>query len=553
MTRPPGSTSLTRRSFLQRAGVGVGGGLLLGLPRRGAAADGVPGTGTGGRPNILWLVTDEHRWDAVRAYGRHAWLRTPHLDALAGNGVMFTEAYCQSPLCVASRLSMLTGRYPHHTGVYSFENSHPDTSFAVPMFTELLHREGYAVASFGKEHHHRCVSKAQPYDPTGKWYNLHLAFPDKDYMPRRPQNIEEANPSELLKGRDREAELHILRRYLTEKKLIIGGTNPMPPDQTLTSHLTDTAIDYLGKDAPRDRPLFLRLSIIAPHTPHLPPRPFDALYDPASIPLPEVTDQELRSFGRQTQTALANLRVHGMTAAEIGHMRASYYGLASYVDDQLGRTIAAFKAFCGNRPWLIVFNPDHGCKLGEHGMHEKFTFYDESVRVPLIVASSDTRFPRGTRCDRFAELVDLAPTFLGAAGIALPAQYEGLDLADTAAGRARERTETVSEKKTYGRRAMLRTHEWSFEMQVSPEPVTGRPLKPDEMKWPATATLDHLDVSLFDRRADPCEVRNLGSDQARRELCEELRRRLVARLFPEDRVEYDWWQDIRRPPNAPEK
>ncbi|OGV77602.1 MAG: hypothetical protein A3K19_32405 [Lentisphaerae bacterium RIFOXYB12_FULL_65_16] len=234
-------------------------------------------------------------------------------------------------------------------------------------------------------------------------------------------------------------------------------------------------------------------------------------------------------------------------------MRASYYGLASYVDDQLGRIIAAFKEFCGNRPWLIVFNPDHGCKLGEHGMHEKFTFYDESVHVPLIVASSDGRFPRGARCDRFAELVDLAPTFLGAAGVSLPTHFEGLDLADTASGRARERTEAVSEKKTYGRRAMLRTRDWSFEMQVSPDPVVGKPLKPDEMKWPATATLDQLDVSLFDRHADPREVRNLGTDPARLELCEGFRRRLVARLFPEDRVEYDWWRDVSRPPNAPKK
>ncbi len=538
--KPP--NRISRRTFLQRVG-GAGVMLLSGAAHYSRAA-------SPKRPHILWIVTDEHRWDAIRAYGRHNWLRSPNLDALAAEGVLFRQAYCQAPLCVGSRVSMLTGRYPHHTGVYGFEYSHPDTPFSVPFFTDLLHESGYEVVSFGKEHHYRLASKNKPFTADGKWFNLISAFPDKDFHSWGKANIQEANPSELLKGAEREAELGILRRYLTEKKLIIGGTNPVSADQTLSAHLSNMAIRHLQSDASKDRPLFLRVSYIYPHTPVLPPVPFNTMYDPASIPLPQVTQAEIDSFGRQTRTAYDNLRVHGMKESEIRKMRADYYGLASYADSEIGRVIRAFKAFCGDRPWLIVFNPDHGCKLGEHGMQEKFTFYDESVHVPLIAASSDGRLPRGKVCDDFVELVDLAPTFLSAARAGLPAHLEGRDLAQTAQGRLEPRSEAISEKLTYGRRAMLRTKRWSFEMQVSPDPQAGRRLKSEEMTWAAKSPLSDLDISLFDRENDPAERQNLGSDPKYLKISQELRERLVARVFPPDRVEYDWAKDIPRKPKA---
>lgn len=533
----PGRTG--RREFLRTAcGAAATGALAGALPRASHAA------AEAGRPNILWLMTDEHRWDAVGACGRHAWFRTPSLDRLAADGVLFREAYCQSPLCVGSRMSMLTGRYPHHTGVYGFEVSHGDAPFAVPFFTELLHRGGYQVVSFGKEHHHRLASKDKPLTANRRWYNLRSAFPTKDFHSWGRLGIQEANPSALLKGADREKELGVLRRYLTKKKLIIGGTNPVGPDETLSAHLTRRALRYLADDARKDQPLLLRVSYIYPHTPVLPPASFQKLYDPAAIPLPRLTDAERKSFGRQTRYAYEQLRVHGMKEAEIRRMRADYFGLATYIDTQIGRVIDAFKAFCGSRPWLIVFHPDHGTKLGEHGMHEKFTFYDESVHVPLIAASSDGRLPRGKACEDLVELVDLAATFLNAAGVKRPDHLEGRDLADTAAGRVTPRTEVISEKQTYGRRAMLRTKRWSFEMQVSPEPVKGRRLAPDEMTWAGRRPLAELDASLFDRRNDPAECRNLAGEARHGDLCEALRRRLVARVFPPGRVEHNWYKEV---------
>ena len=308
------SDGMSRRAFLQSVGA-ASGALLAGISNDSSAA-------STKRPNILWIMTDEHRWDTICAYGRYDWVRSPNLDALAAEGVLFREAYCQAPLCVGSRVSMLTGRYPHHTGVYGFEYSHPDTTFSVPFFTELLHRSGYEVVNFGKEHHYRLASKDQPYTTNGRWYNVLNAFPDKDFHSWGKANIQEASPSQLIKGADREGELGVLRRYLSAKKLIIGGTNPVAADQTLTAHLSNMAIRHLETDASRDKPTCLRVSYIYPHTPVLPPTPFNRMYAPRSIPLPLVRDVELNSFGRQTKTAYENLRVYGMKEAEIRKMRA---------------------------------------------------------------------------------------------------------------------------------------------------------------------------------------------------------------------------------------
>jgi hypothetical protein len=112
------------------------------------------------------------------------------------------------------------------------------------------------------------------------------------------------------------------------------------------------------------------------------------------------------------------------------------------------------------------------------------------------------------------------------------------------------RTEAISEKLTYGRRAMLRTKHWSFEMQVSPDSFAGRRLKSDEMDWAAKSPLVDLDVSLFDRKTDPAERHSLGTDPGHRSICEEFRERLAARIFPPDRLEHNWYKDVPPKPKS---
>jgi len=558
-------TPISRREFLHTTSMTMAGAMLSGHVLLGDSSKLKKDA-----PNILWLLTDEQRWDSIRAYGVHSWLKTPNLDALAAEGALFQEAYCNNPVCVPSRMCMLTGQYSHHTGVYvNSERSHSQTPFSVPYFTDYLHEYGYTLANFGKQHHNRIrLEDGRPMNIPDealaemaskvKWafdqsdirrYEAFPETPDNSYRAWRDVQAALARGKINPNFQNKEKEMGLLRRYMSERKaVIIGGTNPQAASQTMSAKMTDLALDFMNA-MPSDAPSLVRVSHVYPHTPILPPEPYASMYDPKSIPLPEFSEEEFDGWAKQTHYVYDYARIHGMKEDEIRKMRADYYGLCSHVDHEAGRAISAFKAMSQKqgRPWLILYTSDHGSLLGEHGLHEKFTFYDDSVRIPLIAASSDGLFPKKHKVEDFVELIDLAPTMLNAAGIPLPKHLDGRDLAATANKTIKPRTCAISEKKCFGRRAMIRTKAWAFEMQISPDSRDIRPLKPDEMTWAHDTALSEQDVSLFDRKNDPGEKVNLGRNREYTQICEELKAELVRRIFPKDRVEYVWENDILAP------
>jgi arylsulfatase A-like enzyme len=164
--------------------------------------------------------------------------------------------------------------------------------------------------------------------------------------------------------------------------------------------------------------------------------------------------------------------------------------------------------------------------------------------VPLIVASSDGRIPRGEVCDDFVELVDIAPTFLNAAGVEPPHELDGRDLAATAHGQLAPREEAISERQTYGRRAMLKTDEWLFEMATC-EDLLGNNVEPTDRGWVRSASLEEVDAGLFSLKDDPGEIHNLARHAGHADVMSELRQRLLDRIFSQDRVMTNWWQMLR--------
>jgi arylsulfatase A-like enzyme len=365
-------------------------------------------------PDVFWIVTDEHRADALRCDGNPR-VHSPHLDQLAAEGVYFTRAYCQAPACVASRASFLAGRYPHQTGNLWFDRTRDD----VPFFVDVLTRSGVGTINIGKEHHNRLLT---PFHRSLFTHPI-TCFADPSVGFRVEGGPRGLNPAFA----QREAELGILRRHTTAKKLILAGRSPVPADRMEPAVLVDFAMqvarDFLGggvAQANRSVPLLLRLSMLAPHTPVLVPPPFDTMYHPADMDFPEdgMAEMDPPPYLRD---ALITEGVVGFTRDEIRLMRAHYYGLCSYVDQQLGRFLE-FLRRTWPRPYVVIFHADHGNLLGEHGLHEKFNLYQPSVRVPLIMAGAD--IPAAVVRDQLVELVDLAPTMMSLLGI----RPEGLDL-----------------------------------------------------------------------------------------------------------------------------
>lgn len=357
------------------------------------------------RPDIFWIVADEYRCDGIGAYG-NPWIRTPNLDGLASEGVIFTNAFCQVPTCVASRASFLSGRYPHRVGNLWYRA----TSDSVPFVPEYFAAAGYRTVCIGKEDHRRARSP---------FLERHPGFADGGW---------EADPFQLREEfRHRERELGILRRYTTPgKPLIVAGTNPLPPEEAETGRLVARTLSYL-RNYDRRQPLFLHLSCIYPHTPVLPPRPFDTMYDPAGLAFPSDGAESAGRTDLELEVMHGLCTVEGMRGEDIRKMRAHYYGLCSYVDSRLGALFAYLRENWG-RPYLVVFHADHGTLLGEHGLHEKFSLYEQARRVPLIVAG--TGIPGGRRIESLVELVDLAPTLMRYAGLPIDAAMglQGRDL-----------------------------------------------------------------------------------------------------------------------------
>ena len=347
------------------------------------------------RPNVLMFQADQLAPHFLPFYGRSV-VSAPHLSELARNGAVFDAAYCNSPLCAPSRFSMLTGLMPSHIGAY--DNASP-LSPAVPTFVHHLRRAGYRTALSGK---------------------MHFVGPDQlhGFEERLTTDIYPADfgwtPDWDDPGND--PVLRYLRRAARDISLagVTGSTMQMRYDDEVTHR----AIQWLGESDDR-RPFFLTVSYTHPHDPFMITREYWDRYAGRTI------DDPITPGGRQghpddySRRLLAALDLDGLelTGAQIRNARRAYYGAISYLDDNIGRVLAALRAANRNRPTMIIFASDHGEMLGERGLWFKMSFFERSARVPLIMNGPGVA---ATRVGAPVSLVDLLPTLLDVAGLEPP-------------------------------------------------------------------------------------------------------------------------------------
>ena len=361
------------------------------------------------RPNILWICTDQQRWDTLGVYGND-WTKTPNLDALAAGGVVFDAAYAQSPVCTPSRASFLTGRYPRTTGARQNGQSIASTEVLLPR---VLADAGYVCGLSGKLHlsttHWSVSPGTEPriddgysefhwsHDPRPEWQSNEYHH----WLARR--GVEYATPP--LEGSD-----HVF----------VG----MPEEDHQTTWCAEKAIDFIEAGAHHDNPWFFSVNIFDPHHPFDPPteylqRYLDLLDD---IPLPAYVDGELAdkpvfqridhegAYGGEEPYDYDSMSDH-----EHRLIRASYWAMCDLIDVQVGRMLRSLRESGQHENTIVVFSTDHGEMLGDHGIYLKGPyFYEPAVRVPLIVSFPGVVQP-GRRIDDLVELVDLAPTLLDAA------------------------------------------------------------------------------------------------------------------------------------------
>ena len=355
----------------------------------------------GDRPNILVLMTDQQRADAMSCAGNPI-LRTPAMDAIAASGVRFTDACASTPVCVASRMSFITGQRASRT--HWVDNSAlPGPPPELPTLMNLLLRAGYWTHGVGKMHFR------------GRSYGLCNLLTMEEGVAHR------VDDDYLRYLRDAGVQARF-PKGMRDLLYFQPQTSGVPVQHSASNWVADRSVEFLREHARYrpDQPFFLWSSWIAPHPPFAPSEPYDDLYDPAAMPLPQYADRPVRDLPSALWPHRARLDGAHRDPDRMRRIRALYYGLIGQVDDGIARIMAALRELRREENTVVLFTADHGEMLGDHGLSQKNCPYEPSVRVPLLLRWPG-RTHAGATCDDPVGLTDVLPTFVDELGLDYPA------------------------------------------------------------------------------------------------------------------------------------
>lgn len=480
----------TEQASRLRLGMGLLSALLLHLLQGQAIAE--PG-GSGGttRPNILLLIADDHRGGVLGIDGdpRKA---TPRLDGLARQGVRFDRAFCNAPVCTASRQSFITGKLPHAVGVTQLNTRLPEDAVTLG---DWLGRAGYMTAALGKMHfnapsRHGFQRRIDRQD----WLANLAAHPPQGGDHRRP----------CRPFRDPAA------TWLNARCQSFG----LPEASMETTYYADQAIRFLDRRREDSKPFAMVVSFYDPHCPFGFPSEYSGRFRPDQFTVPNVSHADRRN---------QPLLFRSLTSEDVRGIQAAYYTSLSFVDHQVGRVLDALDSTGLSANTVVVYLGDNGYMLGQHGRFEKHCFFEPAVRVPFLMRWPG-HIPANRRIDGLVELVDLLPTLLEFLKLPAPPRIHGKSLVPLilensgAMGR-----EFVFSEYLENEEAMVRTDRYKLIVG------TGSRVRDDGYvtAQPRPGPYERL----YDMKSDPDEMTDIADRPDMARVKAEMRRRLYVRLI----------------------
>ena len=436
------------------------------------------------QPNILFILTDQQRADTIHAAG-NPFIRTPTMDRLCREGVRFNRAYTPSPVCVSARACILTGQYPHKSGCY--DNGFPQLEDS-PSMMDLLAAAGYQCHGVGKMHFQPDANALRGFHSRDTQEELCGSVEEDDYL----GHLQAAGFDHVHDVMGARGEMY----YIPQVSQLPARLHP--------SHwVADRSIDFLNS---RDhtKPFFLWSSYIHPHPPFSPPTPWNKLYRGPNMPRPKRPDyqEDLWTYFNRWQNRY-KYRDQGLDYNLLRVMKAYYWACVSFIDYNVGRILSRLEEIDELDNTLIAWTSDHGEFLGDYSCFGKRSFLDAAANVPLL-ARLPGRFPAGQVEDTPCSLIDLIPTFLGAAEAARKdLLLDGVDLAELV-GKAEDRT--VYGQIQRGGRANYMACNQRLKYIYS---------APDQKEY------------LLDHQVDPEETRNLAGNTFYAADLENMRQRLI--------------------------
>lgn len=463
------------------------------------------------RPNVLLFIVDGLRADALGCMGSRLGA-TPHADRFAASGVTFSQAFCVHSVCMPTRASIATGRFPHVHGVWA--NGVPLRESEVTL-AHTLSDAGYATCATGKIHH----EPQQPYRPlapevTGPYYGFSEVHLSENHLGEEyVRFIDERYPE------------------LRERAL---KRDRMPEEAHDLTWITDRAIDFMRREASADRPFFCQCSFHELIPPCTPPPSYAGHHDPADMTVPELREDDLDRKPPWYRQCYEGYVANGRQPDEETLRRyiASYYDQLRFVDDQFGRLLQSLEQAGVADNSIVLFTTDHGLSLNDHWQwrHGPFLF-DEVIHVPQVwrvPEEGDGAFPHKKGSVPFvAEQVDIMPTMLDLCGVAIPPGVQGQSLVPLMRGDpAAHAPEAVLIQERHAPDLAARGLDPQLIWQVG--------LRTRD--WKLIHYVDYPHGELYDLRHDPREFVNLWGDAGylsqRRELEALLMDRLAATQDP---------------------
>ena len=443
------------------------------------------------KPDVLVIIADQ--WSPRYVSWDNKEVRTPHLDRIAREGMIFDACYTTSPVCMPARVSLLTGLYPHNGGHGLWGNAtgyYPKPEDA-PMFRDIQ-RAGLTTAQIGKTHWTSGPLPKEQFKNSGAFFKA-LGLDHVADIPGPPDSTNGRDPysQHLQKLGLLQAVADDLRgRYV--KGEFAPRASVVKTEDYHDSFTTGLAVDFIGAQ-PKDKPLCLVVSLHSPHPPLDAPGDYATMFDPDKLTLPTNVPEKYLREG------------HALDHTETRAMLANYLGKMALVDDCVARLAEAMKARGTWENTLVIFTSDHGEMMGAHGYLTKGRFYEESVRVPLFV-----RWPGHVKSGRSkapVQMMDVYPTIVEAVGGELTPGRFAKSLLPIATGKAESiRPIAISEIGT-----------------VAPLHVMARD---ERFKYWADEKREYL----FDLESDPLEMDDLAAKPEHRETLGAMREKLLIHL-----------------------
>lgn len=471
------------------------------------------------RPNVLFIITDQHRADCLGAYGNTR-IRTPNIDRLAHEGVRLDRAYVTNPLCTPARASILTGQSVAGHGAWNLGVPLPESTVTLG---EVLGARGYRTAAVGKIHlapqKSGCPEFAENADFWAQdpdWHGPYFGFQEVRLSVGHANCIGHYGQY-LARQHPGLADLYRRERALADPTgAPHSWKSAFPVEHHSCTWTGDRMVDWLGQQG--EQPFFAQCSFLFPHFPFAPPDPYCYQYDPADMVPPERRDGDLEgkpahvmAFYRARSAKRGHVPLCQVSEEQMREIHAHTYGMVSFVDDVVGRILGALDATGLAENTIVMFCSDHGELLGDHGLLTKGPYlYEGLLRIPMI-----WRWPRGLPAGQsgaglFSQS-DVVPTVLDLLGMEPWPQVEGRTQASVLRGETRCARDSVLVEYYHGRK-------WPSDGLRAKTLITDR--------WKLTHYVGEPYGELYDLRDDPQEFANLYHNAAyatvRGELAEQM-------------------------------